>query len=132
MDKTALTSFPYQRIPDGRTFPIIPLKLRYRKQVAEMSALIDSGATTSIFRPEVAERLGITIEKGKEVDLSGVGGRIKGYLHELDIEVTGRKFKCPIIFSHEYTVSLNLLGRESFFEKFVIIFDEKKKELRLE
>lgn len=132
MNKGVLVTFPYPKTSDGRLFPVVPLKLRYRKELTKTSALIDSGATISIFRPEVAEGLGVEIDSGKEIYLSGVGGRIRGYLHKLDVEVAGKKFKCPIIFSHEYTISLNLLGREGFFKKFVVIFDEKKREVRLE
>jgi hypothetical protein len=128
-----LVSFPYRkRIGGEQSFPILSVRVFHKKESTEVFTLIDSGATISVFRPEVAGYLGIEIENGTAIDLNGVGGWIRGYLHELDIEVAGRKFNCPIIFSHEYTVSLNLLGRESFFEKFVIIFDEKKKELRLE
>lgn len=132
MNKAVLVTFPYYKIPDGRHFPIVPLKLKCRKKMTKTSALVDSGATTSIFRPEVAEDLGIKIEDGEEINLAGVGGRIKGYIHNLTVEVAEKRFRCPIIFSHEYTVSLNLLGREGFFKKFVVIFDEKKKEMRLE
>lgn len=131
MDK-ALTSYPYQKHPSGGFFPVLPLAVNYRKKRAEIYALIDSGATISIFRPEVAEELGIKIEAGEEAYLTGVGGRIKGYLHNLKIEVAGKRFTCPIIFSYEFTVSFNLIGREKFFKNFVIVFDEEKKELRLE
>ena len=85
-------------------------------------ALIDSGATVSIFRAEIAEALGIEIEKGEEIWLGGVGGHIKGYLHEVKIEAAGRKFLCPIVFSREYFVSFNLLGRQEFFKRFKIVF----------
>lgn len=61
-------------------------------------ALIDSGATVSIFKAEVAEALGIDIETGKEI----------------------------------YLVSFNLLGRQEFFRRFRIIFEEKKNSVRLE
>lgn len=127
-----MTVFPYHKTPERSFFPIIPLKLRYQKEVVEAFALIDSGATISIFRPEVAEQLGIQVEKGKEIFLTGIGGRIKGYLHNLKIEVASKEFYCPLIFSYEFTVSFNLVGREKFFKNFVIAFDEKKKKLKLE
>ncbi|PIP88438.1 hypothetical protein COW80_00325, partial [Candidatus Beckwithbacteria bacterium CG22_combo_CG10-13_8_21_14_all_01_47_9] len=60
-----------------------------------------------------------------------VGGHIKGYLHRLKIEIAGRKFTCPVVFSREYLVSFNLLGREGFFKKFRIIFEEKNNQLQL-
>lgn len=131
MDKNPLTVFPYHQTPEGQFFPVVPLRLKFGKKVIDSSALIDSGATISIFRTELAEGLGIEIEKGEEVYLTGVGGRIKGYLHKLKIETAGKKFFCPIIFSHEYMVSFNLLGRESFFKNFIIIFNEKEKKIEL-
>ena len=115
MDKTALITFPYHKTSDGRLFPIIPLKFYSKNRITHTSALIDSGASISIFRSEIAEELGINIEKGKKFYLHGVGGRVKGYIHKLKIEADGKKFICPIVFSHEYLISLNLIGREAFF-----------------
>jgi len=126
-----MASFPYRQDAKGDYFPVVELVISFKDKFIRTSALIDSGATTSIFRSDIAEQLGMKIEQGKEVYLSGVGGRIKGYLHRVKIEVAGKKFTCPIIFSYEYTVSLNLLGREGFFKKFVIVFDEGKKKMEL-
>ena len=124
--------FPYQRNSTGDSFPIIDLFVSQNDQTARIFALVDSGATISIFREDVAEQLGITIENGKETYLSGVGGRIKGYLHALEVEITGKKFICPVVFSREYTVSFNLLGREAVFKRFRIIFEEKSRFLKFE
>ncbi len=132
MDNKVLTTFPYQQNPEGQFFPIIPLRLHFKKKTLESSALIDSGATISIFRVDVANNLGFSIEKGEEIYLRGVGGRIKGYIHKLMVETAGKKLLCPIVFSNEYLVSVNLLGRAEFFKRFRIIFEEKKNYLKLE
>lgn len=131
MQKLVSPIFPYESDSKGNTFPIIPLALTFAGQKKEFYALIDSGATISVFRAEVADSLGLVIEKGQEIYLGGVGGRIKGYIHKIDIEIAGKKFRCPIVFSREYLVSFNLLGREAFFPKFTIIFEEKEKFIRL-
>lgn len=127
-----MISYPYQRSTNGNYFPIIDLKLYYKKIFLKTSALIDSGATISIFQEEVADELGIDIEGGKKTYLGGVGGRIKGYIHTLDVEIAAKRFLCPIVFSREYLVSFSLLGREAFFPKFTIIFEEKEKFIRLQ
>lgn len=126
-----MTNFPYHKTLEGY-FPIIKLDLYYKNNVSETSALIDSGATVSVFRAEMGEQLGIDIEKGQEMYLGGVGGHIKGYLHKLEVRIAGKKFLCPIVFSREYVVSFNLLGREEFFKRFTITFEEKKNRLNLE
>lgn len=132
MDKKLLTVFPYYKTPDGLYFPVIPLQLRYQEKNIDSSALIDSGAAISIFRTDVAEYLHIPVEKGEEIYLGGVGGRIRGYIHQLKLEIAGKKFLCPIVFSYEYLVSFNLLGRQEFFKRFRIIFEEKRNLLKLQ
>lgn len=132
MKKLLLITFPYKADAKGNVFPIIPLTLKSGNKKKDFFALVDSGATISIFRAEVADILGIEIEKGEQLYLGGVGGHIKGYLHELPIEVAGKKFICPIVFSREYAVSFSLLGRQGFFRQFKIIFEEKKNLLTLE
>lgn len=124
--------FPYQRNSTGNFFPVIDFFVSNNDRAARIFALVDSGATISIFRDDVAEQLAITIEEGTETYLGGVGGRIKGYIHKLEIEIAGKKFICPVVFSHEYLVSFNLLGREAFFRQFRIIFEEKQNLLKLE
>lgn len=132
MDKTTIRIFPYRQNPEGQFFPIVPIRLNFKTKIIDSSALIDSGATISVFRPDMALDLGRKIENGKEIYLGGVGGRIKGYIHELKIEIADKKFLCPVVFSREYTVSFNLLGREAVFNQFRIIFEEKKNLLKLE
>lgn len=123
--------FPYLK-KEGKFYPVIDLTLYYSKKSLTLKALVDSGASFSIFRPEIAEYFGIKIEKGKPLYLEGIGGRILGYLHNILVEVGNKKFRCQIVFSYEYNVSLNLIGRENFFPYFKITFDEKNKKIILE
>ena len=124
--------FPYQENSVGSFFPVVDIFVSKMVRTARIFALVDSGATMSILREDVAEQLHISIENGRETYLGGVGGRIKGYVHTLEVEIAGKKFLCPVVFSREYTVSFNLLGREAVFKQFRIIFEEKKNLLTLE
>jgi hypothetical protein len=113
-------------------YPIIEIKAKTSKNEVGVKALIDSGASFSVFRPEIADYLGIKIEKGEPIVLTGIGGRILGYLHQIDVSLDRKNFfKCKIVFSKEYTVSLNILGRDNFFLPFLITFAEKKKKVIL-
>jgi len=114
---------------DGQYFPVIEVKLKGSKNELTVKALIDSGASFSVFRPEVAQDLGITLEKGKMIYLTGIGGRILGYLHELPVILRDKTFRCKIVFSPEFNVSFNLLGRDNFFLPFIISFLEKNKKI---
>ncbi len=121
-----MIKFPYKKNSLGEHFPIIDLFAYNSKYVSRVACLVDSGATISIFRLEVAQSLRIDIMTGKQIYLGGVGGRIKGYIHSLTLEIGDKKIAAPVVFSHEYNVSFNLLGRQAIFESFKIIFDEKK------
>lgn len=101
------------------------ININYRRTTLVVSTLVDSGSTISVFKTNIAKPLGIIIEKGQEVYLGGVGGRIKGYIHNLEIEIANKKIIAPVVFSHEYLVSFNLLGRSGVFPRFKILFDEK-------
>lgn len=122
--------FPYTAKAD-RQYPLVDIALSRSRQSLVVKALVDSGASFSVFRPEIAEFLGVSIENGKAFYLEGIGGRILGYLHVLNARVGSRSFRCKIVFSREFTVSFNLLGRDNFFENFLITFDEQKKKVIL-
>lgn len=123
--------FPYLD-RNGKYYPVIDVTLLHGKLSLTLKALLDSGASFSVFRPEVAEYLKIPIEKGKPFYLEGIGGRILGYLHTLPVSIGKKKFRCKIVFSKEFTVSFNLLGRDNFFENFLITFDERNHKTMLD
>lgn len=117
---------------DNQYFPIIEIKLKGPKNEINVKALIDSGASFSVFRPEIGQELGIVLEKGKKIYLSGIGGRILGYLHKLPIILGNKTLQCKVVFSPEFNVSFNLLGRDNFFLPFIISFLEKNRKVIIE
>lgn len=123
--------FPYFK-KGNQDFPIVPVTLTNGDNSITIEALIDSGASFSVFRPEVAEYLKIPITKGARIQLAGIGGKITGYLHTIAIQLGTKKFSCKIIFSSEFNVSFNLLGRDNFFVPFTISFKEKAKQVIIE
>jgi len=131
MGKSNLVIFPYYKNSQGEYYPIVPIVLWQDQKKLNTDALIDSGATISIFQPAVADFLGIKIESGKEIFLGGVGGRIKGFIHKLKVEIANQTLIAPVVFSYEYHVSVNLLGRDSIFSKFKITFEENHRTVKL-
>jgi hypothetical protein len=114
---------------DGQYFPVVEVKLKNLHRELNINALVDSGASFSVFRPEIAQELGIVLEKGKKIYLTGIGGRILGYLHEPFLTLGKKTFRCKIVFSPEFNVSFNLLGRDNFFLPFIISFIEKNRKI---
>ena len=123
--------FPYS-YRRQQLFPMIPVTVTTETCDIATDALLDSGANISVFRQEIAECLGLQIESGEEILLHGLGGRVIGYIHDVTMIVEQISFPCKIVFSSELTVGVNIIGRQDFFQKFKITFDERNKELTLE
>jgi len=127
------TKEEFQYLKKGNQyFPLIDIEILHGKRKLKIKALVDSGASFSVFRSEIADYLKIPIEKGNLLYLTGIGGRILGYLHKLPIKVGNKVFSCKVVFSKEYTVSFNILGRDNFFVPFLITFNERAKKIFLE
>jgi len=120
--------FPYI-CEKGRYLPMVPIMVG---NLFQTYAIIDSGAEISLFRPEIGKALGIQIEKGERMELTGIGGRIVIYKHIIPIAIADWKIKCRVAFSHEFAASVNILGRNNFFHFFMVKFDELKKMTYLE
>lgn len=129
-DVYSLMEFPYLLRKDRR-YPIIPIVLHQGEGVLKTEALVDFGANISVFSSDIADYLGIVLTSGKKIYLQGIGGRIVGYIHKVQLSVGNNTFICPIVFSAELVTSFNIIGREGFFTKFVIVFNETKNKLLL-
>ena len=126
-----MLTFPYAR-KGSQHFPVVDISLTVPARPLTVKALVDSGASISVFRAEVLEYLNIPLTRGERVYLEGVGGRILGYRHRIPARVGFTLLMLPIVFSKELTVSFNLLGRDGFFERFMVIFDERRRITRLQ
>lgn len=124
-------TYDYVKVRD-KHFPLIPLKLGSGNNIFETFALIDSGASLSLFRIDIGHQLGIEIESGAKHTLEGISGNIIIYEHDIPISVEGMPFNCKVGFSEAYSASFNILGRDNFFTKFLITFDEFNNKVILE
>ncbi|WAC06739.1 MAG: retropepsin-like aspartic protease [Thermodesulfobacteriota bacterium] len=123
--------FPYLKKGD-QSYPMVDIELIGPKGSLKVKALVDSGATFSIFRKEIADYLGIPIKEGQGLYFQGIKGKITGYLHQVPVNINREKFDCIIAFSPDLEISLNILGRNNFFFPFLITFNEKAQKIILE
>lgn len=124
-------NFPYVRKGD-QSFPVVDITLAVPARSLAVKALVDSGASFSVFRAEILDYLDVPLEQGGRVYLEGIGGRILGYRHRVPAQVGDVKFPLTIVFSRELAVSFNLLGRDNFFHQFLVSFDERHHLVRLD
>lgn len=113
-------------------YPLIDVELHGPKENLVVKALIDSGASCSLFQPEIANYLGIQVNVGRKLYFQGIKGKIIGYLHQIPMRLNHRKFDCYIAFSNELDVPFNILGRNNFFLLFLITFNEKDQKILIE
>lgn len=124
--------FPYFQLGSRDFAPIITLKLLGKEGWLDLEAYVDSGASTSIFHADRAEILGIDYTKGKKIALTvGDGDLLEIYLHRLNVELAHDRFVAELGFSKQLGVGFNLLGRKSFFDRFRICFDDKRRFVEL-
>lgn len=123
-------NYPYIFLK-GRYLPIVPLELKGEEWI-ELHAFVDSGASYSIFHADITEILGINYKKGEKTYMTvGDGAQIPVYSHNIDVRFNDKEFTAKIGFSNKLGIGFDILGREGFFDRFIICFDDRKKILKL-
>ena len=118
--------YPYIKF-HGLFYPLIPVVLKKGKKTVSTLALLDSGASVSVFRPEIAKALGLSIN-GKNVrTLKSAGGGVA--IHEISVglDMGGASFSTRVGFSNQAVASFNIIGREGVFSRFSIVINEMMK-----
>ena len=123
--------FPYQLFRDAY-YPIIPVTIIKSNKRINTSAIVDSGASISIFSSSIGRVIGLDIETGEKRIFQGASAKLAGYIHNTQMIIAGKEIDCKVAFSDELSTSFNLIGRESVFDNFLIIFNEKHREFSIE
>lgn len=110
-------------------WPILDLGLSYKRNVLPYKAfaLADSGASSSIIRPELAEIVGFNLSQGKKIWGRSVSGAYQGIVlpESIDVDIWGHKF------DFRFTAIKGLvwdviLGEDSIFEVARLDFQKYK------
>ena len=119
------------RVWGGFWAPMIPVAVsRFQNRgFIQTFCLVDSGAYMSAMSSELAEVLGVKIKKGIPRSIRVAGGDMVAYEHKLFIKVKNKVVRIKVLFSDDLKV--NIIGREDFFNKFLIIFRQNRKQLWL-
>ncbi len=124
--------FPFKKVPlqDGKFdwLPILPIQIgRSDKLTSRFEAIVDSGAFDCLFHADIARAVGIRdVASGTLKTSGGVvkGARMSTYMHEVRLIVGSDSFKIEAYFTENLPVA-GLLGRNGFFDKYVITFDPR-------
>jgi hypothetical protein len=116
-------NFPYVRF-HGKHYPLVPVTLRRARRLVKTFALLDSGASVSVFRPEIAQALKIPKKNRAPASLGTADGSIDIEIGRVGMSVGDTSFQVNIGFSVEYAAQFNILGREGIFTRFSVCFNE--------
>jgi hypothetical protein len=94
----------------------IPLevKLFSAGQAAEVWAKVDPGAEVCLFSRETGEALGLPIEQGIPIILSGLTGSLEAFGHEITLQTGDIAFQSVVYFAKYPGLQRNLLGRQGW------------------
>lgn len=124
--------FPYKKTGGLKYGPIVPIALKGVNRWVPFDAFVDSGADYSVFHSDVAVLTGLKLTSGtRKIITVGDGDDMIVYLHRITVRFSDFVFKAPIAFSSSLGAGFNLLGRETFFEKFQICFNDRDQILRV-
>ena len=115
--------FPYVRF-HGKFYPLIPITLKNGSRRVSTFALLDSGASVCVFRPEIAKALGLSLKSSPSIRLGTASGGVDVAMRPVTLEIQQTRFRSKVGFSNHHVATVNILGREGFFKNFSIAFNE--------
>ncbi len=122
--------FPYMKDAHGHYAPIVYLQVWTGNRWLYLQAYVDSGAVWSIFHVDVAQMLGIKLNKAKRHYMSmGNGSVLPIYLAHIRVRFAGSEISVPAGFSDALRIGFNLLGRTGFFNRFAMTFNDRARKL---
>ena len=122
--------YPYKQtpLPNGKFdwLPILPIQVSRGSLITSpFEAIVDSGSFNCLFHGDIARAVGIKdITTGTPKISGGVvkGVRMKTYGHDIRLVIGSDNFKIEGYFSDDFPMAA-LLGRDGFFDKYVVTFD---------
>ena len=109
---------------EART-PSIPVSLKGKESI-DVVTLLDSGADVSVIPKSFAEIIGLDLD-GNKSHAEGIGGKVETIDSKMYINIKkgheNYTFQIPVkVIPDDHTPII--LGREGFFNKFIISFDQ--------
>ena len=89
--------------------------------------IVDSGAVVSLFKRSFGELLGLDVEAGTPLEVSGIGhGAVKTYLHEVKLKIAEETVSLQAAFAATDGPP-NLLGRHGLFDQLDVLFRHRRR-----
>lgn len=123
----------YHQLPfDTMPRPYIEATLSHgSNRLPPIPGLVDSGADRIYCHTTYARELHLTLDPADQATLTGVGGQAPVWLFNLQLSVLGKRFPARVGFSPGVSESYCILGREGFFDTFLVALDNPGQQILL-
>lgn len=113
--------------------PLLNITLKSNGSEFTALCLIDSGAEFCVLDAEIGQAMGLIIEEGTPVSLSGVQDpRFTAYLHDIEYKLAGKRYSATVAFSYNTRMGHGILGRKGFFDYFKVSIDHRNRKFALD
>ena len=118
--------FPYMKDAQGRHAPIVYLQVWTGNRWLYLQGYVDSGASWSVFHLDVAQLLGLKLNRlARRYVTLGNGNVLPIYIAHIKVRFAGAEFLVPAGFSDALRMGFNLIGRAGFFSRFAMTFNDR-------
>jgi len=114
-------SFPFRHSYSGQRAISVPVTLSSSaSSYVDVLAKLDTGSTYCIFDGTYAVLLGLDLYSGISQWIRTATGAFQAFGHEVTLSVFDFEWQAVVYFAEGETLSLNVLGRFGFFDRFQI------------
>lgn len=96
---------------------LLPVSLRVGSEQVRMAASIDTGASFCMFGAEIAEALGLTLDRGAHMRFRTANSVFEAFGHEVEISVLGVVTNAMVYFFADPAIEKNVLGRTGWLDR---------------
>ncbi|MFQ6054632.1 MAG: hypothetical protein ACE5KT_04340 [Methanosarcinales archaeon] len=111
--------------------PMLCLYIQEKYTLGRYYFIVDGGADISLAPRYVANKIGLDWQSGKKVMMRGISRskpcEVEGRVHKVEVIVPDIKLKIQIPICFAIGDAPLLLGREGFFDYFIVTYDKKNK-----
>ena len=114
--------------------PLVYAEIEFNGKSRVFQFLVDSGADFSLLNRNCATEMGMDFNDGPVKRVSGVGQRSVKVVEKhvkLSIPAFNSSFDTKIFGSNDLNMVHNLLGRDNFFDQYLVGFDQRARKVLL-
>jgi hypothetical protein len=96
---------------------VVPVILRVGAKQIRLAASIDTGASFCVFGAELAEALGLTLDRGVHMRFRTANSAFEAFGYEVEISVLGVVTNAMVYFFADPAIDKNVLGRTGWLDR---------------